>query len=500
MATVRSSFGTGTLLLVAATAVLVGMGLGFWLSSEGGSYPGDGNDAKAVTDAPGWTTTALPPVAGVERAQRVILIGIDTLRADRLSSSGYGRETSPHLDELAREESVRFERAYASSSWTLPSMTSLFTSLHPPQHLVEDRGTRLAPEVPTLAGAFAARGWLTAGFVTHIYASSLFGLDSGFSEWRELSIDWNFREGRQIRADVLNDHVLRWLDQHRDKRFFLYIHFFDPHWDYAPPSPYDQRFIDPNYSGRARGTFRYLRRYIPRDRLVSPPDLRRINDLYDGEILWTDHQIGRLFGHLKERNLWEDTLLAVTSDHGEEFQEHNSFHHIRTLYEEVLRVPIIIKPPGGRPREWREVVTERVGQIDLSTTLLHLSGVDIPDTFEGQTLVPLMKGPGEDRAVFARTLRNTGGKIAFIGSRYKFIRSNAPTGEARVELYDLDADPGETSPVNDIEPELADRIGEEANAWLDRMRESRSRLAGSNLPVVLTEEQREHLRTLGYVQ
>jgi arylsulfatase len=497
MGNARSSFGMRTLLAVAAIAALVGMGLGFWFSSGSGSDSGDGNDAKAITDAPGGATTGLPPVAGAELPKRVILIGIDTLRADRLSSFGYHRETSPRLDELAREEGVRFERAYASSSWTLPSMTSLFTSLHPPQHLVEDRGTRLGPDVPTLAGAFAARGWLTAGFVTHIYVSSLFGLDSGFDEWRELSIDWNFREGLQVRADVLNDHVLRWLDQHQDKRFFLYIHFFDAHWDYAPPSPYDQHFIDPNYPGRGRGTFHYLEQYIPRDRLVSPPDLRRINDLYDGEILWTDHQIGRLFGHLKARNLWEDTLLAVTSDHGEEFQEHNSFHHIRTLYEEVLRVPIIIKMPGGRPREWREVVTERVAQIDLATTLLHLSGVDIPDTFEGQTLVPLMKAPGEDRAVFARTLRHTGGKIALIRSRHKLIRSNALAGEAQVELYDLDADPGEKSPVTATEPELATRMGEEADAWLARMRTSRSR---SNLKVLLTGEQREHLRSLGYLQ
>jgi arylsulfatase A-like enzyme len=492
-----SAFGVRTVLLVAAGAALLGTGFGFWLQSRS-LRSLETRDDQAVVELPPWPSTALPPVSEVNPPARVILIGVDTLRADRLSSFGYERETSPNLDRLAEEEGVRFVRAYASSSWTLPSMTSLFTSLHPPQHLVEDRGTRLAPEVPTLAGAFAAQGWLTAGFVTHIYVSSLFGLDSGFSEWRELSIDWNFREGQQLRADALNDHVLRWLDQHRDKRFFLYIHYFDPHWDYAPPSPYDRHFTDPDYSGRARGTFAYLRRFIDQDRLVSPADLRHINDLYDGEIRWTDHEIGRLFERLKELDLWDDTLLAVTSDHGEEFQEHNSFHHIRTLYEEVLHVPLIIKLPGGRPRGWRETVTERVPLVDLATTLLHASRVHVPDTFEGRTLIPLMKAPGPERPVFARTLRHTEGKITLIESGYKLIRSQVPEG-ARLELYDLSADPGEKTSIEGTESERAVRLEEQLDAWLQRMLESRSGLGGSGLPVVLTPEQREHLRALGYL-
>jgi arylsulfatase A-like enzyme len=357
----------------------------------------------------------------------------------------------------------------------------------------------LAPEIPTIAGAFAAQGWLTAGFVTHIYVSSLFGLDSGFSEWRELSIDWNFREGQQLRADAVNDHVLPWLAHHRDKRFFLYVHLFDPHWDYAPPPPYDQHFTDPDYHGPANGTYRYLQHYIPRSRVVSPPDLRRINDLYDGEILWTDYQIGRLFDYLKKLELWEDTLLVVTSDHGEEFQDHESFHHIRTLYEEVLQVPLIIKFPGGRPGGWRSVVTERVPQIDLSTTLLHLTGVDIPDTFEGKSLVPLVKSPGEDRPIFARTLRHSRGQVALIESNYKLIKSNTPK-RTLYELYDIEADPREKSSVYQKAPELADSMKEKAAALLDAMRESRSRLANAGTPVELTKEQLDHLRKLGYLQ
>jgi len=487
----RSSFHMRTL-LVAAIAACVGIGLGFWLGSRpAGDEQSSGSPHQRQTSV---------PISDAEHPQRVILIGIDTLRTDRLSSFGYHRETSPRLDQLATEEGVRFERAYASSSWTLPSMTSLFTSLHPPQHLVEDRGTRLAPQVPTLAGAFATQGWLTAGFATHIYVSSLFGLDSGFGEWRDVSVDWYYREGQQVRADVLNDYVFRWLDQHQDKRFFLYVHYFDPHWDYAPPPPYDRHFIDASYEAPGRGTFQFLQQYIPQDRLVSDADLQRINGLYDGEILWTDSQLGRLFDRLKELNLWDGTLVAVTADHGEEFQEHNSFHHIRTLYEEVLRVPMILKMPNGRPQGWREVVTERVASMDLSTTLLQLSGVPVPGTFEGQTLVPLMKAPGDDRTVFARTIRHTGGKIALIQSHHKLIRSNAlagPAEDAQTELYDLDADPGEKNSLAGAEPELAARMAEEADAWLARMQTSRSK---SNLKVLLTPEQREHLRTLGYLQ
>jgi len=157
---------------------------------------------------PSWSDEPAREWPG-RRPRRVIVLGIDTLRADHLQGFGAERRTAPNLAALSAERGAfRFLQAYAQASWTLPSMTSVFTSLYPPQHQVEDRGLRLSPDIPTLAGAFAAQGWMTAGFVTHIYVSSLFGLDSGFLTFRELSIDWNYREGKQLRAQEVMSHVV----------------------------------------------------------------------------------------------------------------------------------------------------------------------------------------------------------------------------------------------------------------------------------------------------
>jgi arylsulfatase A-like enzyme len=424
------------------------------------------------------------------RPARVIVVGIDTLRPDRLSAYGAARPTSPALAQLAAE-GVRFDRAYASASWTLPSMASVFTSLGPPQHRVEDRGTRLADGVPTLARAFADADWLTAGFVTHIYVSSLFGLDAGFREWRELSIDWHFREGRQPRADAVVDGVVDWLRFHADQRFFLYVHLFDPHWDYAPPAPFDRRFTDPAYTGPADGTFRWLKRFLGPQRAMAPADLAHVLGLYDGEIAFTDQQLGRLFDALRARGLWDDALVVVLADHGEEFEEHGSVHHIRTLYEEVLRVPLVVKPPGGRGAA-RAVVPERVRLVDVAPTLVAMAGVPAPASFRGESLVPLLAAPGADRDVFARTLRHGADKVAVVSGRHKLIHRFA-RGDASDELYDLVDDPGERRRLEAELPEVADALRARARAWA-----AEPGPAPPGAAVELTPSQREQLRALGY--
>jgi arylsulfatase A-like enzyme len=216
---------------------------------------------------------------GGPKPNNIVLICVDTLRSDHLSGYGYDRPTTPNLDALVAEEGITFENAYASAPWTLPSVASVFTSLHAPQHGVEDQGTSLSEDATTLSELLSGNDWLTAAFVTHIYVSSLFGLDQGFSEFHELSIDWNFKEGFQLRADQLNRRVLPWLAQHADSRFFLYLHYFDPHWDYSPPSPYRARFTDPDYLGPADGTWNHLQNYLPVERLMPPEDLQHTEDL-----------------------------------------------------------------------------------------------------------------------------------------------------------------------------------------------------------------------------
>jgi arylsulfatase A-like enzyme len=426
----------------------------------------------------------------------VILIAVDTLRADHLSTYGYERETSPNLDRLVREEAIRFDCAYSASSWTLPSMTSLMTSLHPHEHGVEDRGQRLHPSVPTLAAAFAGQGWYTAGFITHIYASSLFGLDTGFAEFHDVSIDWDYGEGMQVRADELNELALPWIHAHRDETFFLFLHYFDPHWDYEPPPPFDQLFTDPGYAGPARGDWRYLRKFLGADERMEPADLEHVVALYDGEIRYTDHHLGRLFEELRALDLWEDTLLVITSDHGEEFQEHGSVHHVRTLYEEVLRVPLIVKLPGGRPDGWREVVPEPVAGIDVAPTILSAAALHTPPSFEGRDLVPLFSGPGREGPVFARTIRHGSRKEALREGALKTIRTFAGR-QTTFEAYDLAADPGELHPLagaTDTQAARFERVLQGRGAPDPLPPEAPEE------PVELTSEQLERLRALGYIE
>lgn len=438
-------------------------------------------------------------LCGDPEPRNIVLICVDTLRSDHLSGYGYDRWTTPNLDALATEEGITFENVYASSSWTLPSVTSVFTSLNAPQHGVEDQGTRLSGKATTISERLSDDGWLTAAFVTHIYVSSLFGLDQGFSEFHELSIDWNFREGLQLRADQLNQQALPWLEHHADSKFFLYLHFFDPHWEYNPPGPFRTRFTDPDYLGPADGTWKYLLQYLPSEQLMPAEDLQQTEGLYDGEILWTDYQLGLLFDALRVLGLWDDSLIVIFGDHGEEFQEHGSVHHTRTLYEEVLRVPLLVKLPGGRPDDVRPRIDERVRLIDIAPTILEVAGLEPSLDMEGLSLLSSLKNRGDDRDVFAHTIRHGANRMALLTGDWKFIFTYA-RGRESVELFDLAGDPLEQTSTALFQPDLAKRLWQDAEGRFETMlRWNLEHLPPTN-PVVLTPEQKEHLRTLGYTE
>ena len=431
--------------------------------------------------------------------RNIVLICVDTLRSDHLSGYDYDRSTTPNLDALAADEGITFENVYASAPWTLPSVTSVFTSLHAPKHGVEDQGTSLSEDATTLSELLSGHDWLTAAFVTHIYVSSLFGLDQGFSEFHELSIDWNFREGLQLRADQLNQNVLPWLAHHADSRFFLYLHYFDPHWEYNPPGPFRTRFTDPDYLGPADGTWKHLSSYLPLEQLMPPEDLQHTEDLYDGEILWTDYQLGLLFDALKVLGLWDDSLIVLFGDHGEEFQEHGSVHHTKTLYEEVLRVPLLVKLPGGRPADVRPRIDERVRLIDIAPTILEVAGLEPSPDMEGLSLLPSLEKREDDRDVFTHTRRHQANKISLLTGDWKFIFTYA-AGRESVELFDLASDPLEQISIARFQPDLAKRLWQDAEGRFETMlRWNREHLAPTD-PVVLSPDQKEHLRTLGYIE
>ena len=456
---------------------------------------------------------ALPLLAscGSKRPEgpHVLLISIDTLRPDHLSCYGYEHETSPHIDRLAGE-GVLFENHISSSSWTLPAHTALFTSLPDFVHGVTDsRSTALAPAFTTLAERFQRAGWQTAGFFSGPYLHPSFGLAQGFDsyenctgyaedfEGREVE-DWAFdRElmldsHRDVTGERVLESVTTWLEQREAGPFFAFVHLWDPHFDFVPPAPWDEHF-DPEYSGEVDGRDFYYDndRYGPS---IAPRDLQHVLALYDGEIRWTDSIVGRLLDRLEAMGLAPDTVVALTSDHGTEFFEHEWKSHRSSLFDELVRIPLVLRVPGQLPAGAR--VQAQTRAIDLGPTLLELAGLEGPDDVLGESLLRLVdKGRGSGRDALCeldgdwvrlRCLRTKRGKLVHDLERHSF------------QLFDLKSDPGERRPIESLDSVLARDLVQRYRVMMERVEQARSDRPGSpTLPQVSTSLEAA-LRASGY--
>lgn len=329
---------------------------------------------------------------GAARARRpaidnVILISIDSLRSDRLGCYGNQRNTSPTLDRLARE-GVRFETVTSTTSWTTPSHMSMLTGRDVLAHGVITDSDELPAGVPTLAGTLQAAGFATKGIVSAPFVGSRYGFSRGFDDYddRTIPAPTSFDAARDEPAPIVTDLATKWLREHDGKRFFLFLHYWDVHYDYIPPAPYNTMF-DPDYTGSITGANFIDNKAV--NRRMSRRDLDHIIALYDGEIRWVDDHIARLLTVLDERGLSERTAIIVTADHGDEFFEHGFKGHGRTLYREVVQVPLIIRAPGLPAGE---VVAEPASLVDVTPTVLDIAGVGAPAGVDGESLVPAMIG------------------------------------------------------------------------------------------------------------
>ena len=296
----------------------------------------------------------------------VLVYLIDTLRADHLSAYGYHRETSPHLEQLAAD-GVRFERASSQAPWTRPSVASLFTSMLTTYHGAStDSG--LAPELSTLAELFRDAGYDTAAIVSnaHVHAPTL-NFEQGFAHFEETAPD--------APAGEVHRHVYSWLERRHPGPFCLYVHTLDPHSPYDPPEETAGAYRSAADLAAPKLTGEQIEKRTA-DGTLDLDDLRRIIDRYDEEILYADREFGRLVERLRELGLYEDTIIVVLSDHGEEFLEHGKIGHGSHLWEELLHVPLIVKLAGAdRPRGAE--VAEPVRVIDVLPTLADLVGLRI---------------------------------------------------------------------------------------------------------------------------
>jgi arylsulfatase A-like enzyme len=434
-----------------------------------------------------------------DRPRNVILILVDTLRADHLGVYGYGRDTSPNLDALAREATL-FEDARSQASCTFPSVNSLLTSRYPAVFLGQpDKSMGIPQGVPPLAEILRGRGFRTAAVSASPVvrkSPSRFnpagGYDRGFERFHE---DCLWKSAECVNRAALEQ--LNALNTDDGRPFFLYLHYMDPHGPYAPPAGFARRYATPENGEPEKEFIRagnpnpigdMLYKGAP-DPGVTPADLQHLVDLYDDEIAYFDTQLAELIAELREAGRLEDTLLVLASDHGEEFLEHGHIKHCRTLFDTSIRVPLLLRVPGLGA----SAVPHPVENVDVVPTLLDYLGVDTAGlTLEGESLRPLIEGeaPAPENG---RQLASQGPWRSIADDRFKLIHDLA---RGRFALYDLTADPGETTDVLRRERRSFHELHEALTAWIARTEGDAA--AGESLRQA--EEAEKRLRALGYLE
>jgi arylsulfatase A-like enzyme len=443
-------------------------------------------------------------MSSADSRPNIVLVTIESTRADHVGAYGYARATTPALDALASQATL-FEDASAVTSWTLPSHASIFTGLYPAAHGVVAYDHRLDDSQTTLAEVLHDSGYQTAAVVSGPFLRSIRNLDQGF-ELYDQSV--THPDGsRAAHDDVTNPEVERLAEQFlrsgRDpeRPFFLFLYLWDVHYDYIPPPPFDTMFVPPDAEPVD------VRGYEVGGEVSAGSTAAQMEYVlaeYDGEIAATDALLGRLFGVLEELGLWDETAVVVTADHGEEFFEHGHKGHRNNLYRESLHVPLIVKLPG-RHRASRS--TEPVSLVDLFPTILRIAGVqEIPYQHGRSLFDPAASGTRplffELKTEWEATDPATGepGVVSDLwlavrdGDRKLVLARN----EGMRELYDVARDPGERTPLGPEHAAEIVELDEEIGAVLETMKRDARRFSRS-APIELTPEEEERLRSLGYL-
>jgi len=482
------------------------------------------------------------PEVGPGAACDVVIISIDTVRADSLTFEDI--DVSPNLCALAKR-GMLFDQAIAGSSWTLPSHAELFTGLPPILHGVHDDGRRIDPLHATLGERLSKLGMHTAGVFSGWYLAGAYGFERGFSSYQcalaeEPEADQDLARAlgaggtaalwaRDMRGfashrDVSSARVIELaqqavLETPTDQRLALFVHLFDPHHDFIPPKPFADRF-DPDYAGNMNGENYWNNPAIYNParepaRVISDRDLEHVRSLYRGEIAWVDDRIGDLLDTLESTGRMENTLFVVLSDHGEEFFEHGNRGHRQTLYDEVLRVPLLVVPPASQQSEAAHC-SRQVALCDILPTLLDYVGSPVATQCWGRSLRALIEG----NDLPARPVLSHLGLGAAHGSRaplrmlecyrseeYKLIRrlelGTGPLGSRieALEWYDLRADPNELTRLTAHERVKIEPAWRAAEAELEAMRKFASSLPRSSPDELTTDVTRifeSELKALGY--
>lgn len=473
------------------------------------------------------------PKDGAGPAQpNLVVVVVDTLGAEHVgawagqvpaSPPGRPPATTPHLDALARR-GVRFRHAYSPAPWTQPAIASLLTGRMPSEHGLVRLFDTVDAELPWVPALLVERGWDTAGVVSHKLVGRRYGFARGFGHWDESAAGGH----RPITSREVTDAALAWLDGRREREgpFFLFVHYFDPHYVYRHHPDHDRTagYAGPLVEGMGIWTLRDRRPEL------TAADVGFLTGLYREEIAFTDAQIGRLLAGLADRGLGEDTAIVVTADHGEELMRHGWIGHTRTLYDELLHVPLIVVPAAGTAAPAPRAVDAPVSLIDLAPTLLELAGVpagslDRPaarrassaEVPRGRSLLPLLAGGdaaatagvvtgdgAAGRALLAEVSFAVSGdedfkaeknafQVAAFDARYKAVHDLTAD---RWSLFDRRSDPEELAPLASSSDPALERLVRRVR----RFETARRALTAGGERLVPDAEEIERLRSLGYLR
>lgn len=421
-----------------------------------------------------------PRPAKQDGRPNVVLISLDTLRADHLGIAGYDRDTTPNLDEIA-QDGLWFDTVVAQAPWTIPSHHSIMTGTNPKKHGVT-RPRRGQTSFAPLAEVFRDDGYATAAFTGSGYMAARFGFDRGFDSYNETP-----GKGQKCRSDVerVFGQANRWITNHADRTFFLFVHTYEPHRPYC-----DRHFVE-------------------REHIDAKDKIKQRIARYDGDIRRADMHLGQLFDALRSAGLVENTIVVVTSDHGEELVDRHGalakYDHGHTLYDELLLVPLVFA--GGPVAPYAGRISQQVRTIDIYPTVLELAGLSVPDHVDGISLIPIARGHAEEERTAYSGATAYGPKRESIRYRdWKLVRTLGPRAvrddkptEPKRELYDLTKDPGERlnlaesrADVTTDYLDLLDEIGTEGDAA------PKPRAAPEADPP-MDPQLVEQLRSLGYI-
>ena len=491
------------------TQVFTGMASGAWTDHKVDLSRFAGETVRVDLRAEGQGTGRLAwnsprilvpavPERNLEPAKNVVVLVIDTLRADKLRPfNPQTRVKTPAIDQFASDGAV-FELAQAPENWTKPSVASILTGLHPQTHQQKTGDAALPSSAELLSEHLQGEGFATGGFIANGYVSDRFGFDQGWDDYTNY-----IREEKSTEAKDVFDDAGNWIEAHKDGRFFAYIQTIDPHVPYDPPGKYLQMYDPSEYAGQIRprmtGDLLEKAKRNPPQVVFDASDKRRLEALHDGEITKHDHFFGAFLERLSALGLANDTLIVVTSDHGEEFDDHGSWGHGHSVYQELLHVPLMFRLPNRVPAGTK--VGEAVSTLDISATVTDLLGVPAMTHNEGHALVGLMLGEAPSQPAVAFSDFQDDRRVITTGRWKLILRGNLTS-----TMFDLVADPMEKTQLDASAFPIGRRysrmlLGQFLGAtdrgdWLSAEQKGGTQLERENAE--MDDTIRDQLRALGY--